>query len=161
MIFQTSMICGWGTLFMQWMSSLTTTCLGVSNGSAALAITRAFRANRESMCAWRSSLLGRRTHSARDRAPRKRKERSRSVLACYPTSQLLQCGRSAGPVVTDLAAYRHRLHIDTTLCRMVALGELTSSHNAIPRSNYLFGPSWPHVRRTLLVAMEQDGDPMQ
>jgi hypothetical protein len=63
------------------------------------------------------------------------------------------------PVVTDLAAYRHRLHIDTTFCRMVALGELTSSHNAIPRSNYLFGPSWPHVRRTLLVAMEQDGDP--
>jgi len=42
---------------------------------------------------------------------------------------------------------------------MVALGELTSSHNAIPRSNYLFGPSWPHVRRTLLVAMERDGDP--
>ena len=41
------------------------------------------------------------------------------------------------PVVTDLAASRHRLHIDTTLCRMVALGELTSSHNAIPRSNYL------------------------
>src|SRR4029077_12135284 len=32
-------------------------------------ITRAFRANRESMFAWRSSLLGRRTHSARDRAP--------------------------------------------------------------------------------------------
>jgi hypothetical protein len=59
------------------------------------------------------------------------------------------------PVVTDLAAYRHRLRIDTTSCRMVALGELTSSHNAIPRSNYLFGPSWPHVRRTLLVAMEQ------
>src|SRR5271157_2523976 len=88
------------------MSSLTTTCLGVSNGSAALAITRAFRANRESMFAWRSSLLGRGTHSARDRAPLKRKERTRSVLACYPTSQLLQCGRSAG---TDLAAYRHRL----------------------------------------------------
>jgi len=31
------------------------------------------------------------------------------------------------PVVTDLAAYRHRLRIDTTSCRMVALGELTSS----------------------------------
>jgi hypothetical protein len=64
--------------------------------SAALTIIRAFRANRKSMFAWRSSLLGRRTHSPRDRAPRKRKERSRSVLACYPTSQLLQCGRSAG-----------------------------------------------------------------
>ncbi len=63
------------------------------------------------------------------------------------------------PVVTDLAAYSHRLRIDTTSCRMVELGVLRSSHNAIPRSNYLFGPSWPHVRRTLLVAMEQDGDP--
>src|SRR6266446_3954654 len=30
-------------------------------------ITRAFRANRESMFAWRSSLLARRTHSAPDR----------------------------------------------------------------------------------------------
>ena len=42
---------------------------------------------------------------------------------------------------------------------MVALGEVTSSANAIPRSSYLFGASWPHVRRTLLVAVEQDGDP--
>jgi hypothetical protein len=31
------------------------------------------------------------------------------------------------PVVTDLAAYRHRLRIDTTSCRIVVLGELTSS----------------------------------
>ena len=28
--------------------------------------------------------------------------------------------------------------------------------NAIPRSSYLFGASWPDVRRTLLVAVEQD-----
>jgi hypothetical protein len=63
------------------------------------------------------------------------------------------------PVLTDLTAYRHRLRIDTTLARLVALGELTSSHNALPRSAYLFGSSWPHVRRTLLVTMEQHGDP--
>jgi hypothetical protein len=31
--------------------------------------------------------------------------------------------------------------------------------NAIPRSSYLFGVSWPDVRRTLVVAVEQDGDP--
>jgi hypothetical protein len=31
--------------------------------------------------------------------------------------------------------------------------------NAIPRSSYLFGASWPNVCRTLLVAVEQDGDP--
>ena len=35
----------------------------------------------------------------------------------------------------------------------------TSRDNAIPRSSYLFGASWPNVRRTLLVAVEQDGDP--
>ncbi len=38
----------------------------------------------------------------------------------------------------------------------VALAELA---NAIPRSSYLFGVSWPDVRRTLLVAVEQKGDP--
>jgi hypothetical protein len=41
----------------------------------------------------------------------------------------------------------------------VALGDVTSSSDAIPRSSYLFGSSWPHVRRTLLVAVEQNGDP--
>jgi hypothetical protein len=63
------------------------------------------------------------------------------------------------PVLTDLSAYRQRLRIDTSLCRTVALGDVTSSVNAIPRSSYLFGASWPHVRRTLLVAVEQAGDP--
>jgi hypothetical protein len=63
------------------------------------------------------------------------------------------------PVVTDLAAFHHRLSIDTSSCRTVALGDLAISANAIPRSSYLFGASWPHVRRTLLVAVEQDGDP--
>ena len=38
----------------------------------------------------------------------------------------------------------------------MALAELA---NAIPRSSYLFGVSWPDVRRTLLVAVEQNGDP--
>ena len=62
-------------------------------------------------------------------------------------------------MLTDLSAYRQRLRIDTSLCRTVALGDVTSSVNAIPRSSYLFGASWPHVRRTLLVAVEQAGDP--
>jgi len=63
------------------------------------------------------------------------------------------------PVITDFAACRHQLHIDTSSCRTVALGDVTNSANAIPRSSYLFGSSWPHVRRTLLVAVEQNGDP--
>ena len=63
------------------------------------------------------------------------------------------------PVLTHLSALRQRLRIDTSWCRTVALGDLIDSVNAIPRSSYLFGASWPHVRRTLLVTVEQSGDP--
>jgi hypothetical protein len=63
------------------------------------------------------------------------------------------------PVLTDLSACRQRVRVDTSSCRMVALGNLINSVNAIPRSSYLFGASWPHVRRTLLVTVEQGGDP--
>jgi hypothetical protein len=41
----------------------------------------------------------------------------------------------------------------------VSLLPLADLANAIPRSSYLFGVSWPDVRRTLLVAVEQDSDP--
>src|SRR5258707_9132601 len=63
------------------------------------------------------------------------------------------------PVITNLSAYRGRVSIDATSLRMVALGMATSRDNAIPRSSYLFDASWPNVCRTLLVAVEQDGDP--
>jgi hypothetical protein len=63
------------------------------------------------------------------------------------------------PVVTDLAAYRHRLRIDTTTCQTVALGDLVASTHAIPRRSYLFSASWRDVQRTLLMAVEQGGDP--
>ncbi len=93
------------------------------------------------MFAWCSSLLGRRTHSARDRAPLKTKRTVKIGVGLLPYISIASVWQKRRPVVTDLAAYRYRLRIDTTSCRMVALGELTSSHNAIPRSNYLFGPS--------------------
>jgi len=96
--------------------------------------------------------------SARSRSSQ-RKRTVKIGVGLLPYISIASVWQKRRPVVTDLAAYRHRLRIDTTSCRMVALGELTSGHNAIPRSNYLFGPSWPYVRRTLLVAMEQDGDP--
>jgi hypothetical protein len=63
------------------------------------------------------------------------------------------------PLLTALSACRQRVRIDTSRCRTVALGELASSVNAIPRSSYLFGASWPYVRRTLVLAVEQAGDP--
>ena len=56
------------------------------------------------------------------------------------------------------AAYRRQLTIDTTLCRTEMLGDLTANYNGIPRSYYRFGTSWPHVRETLMVVQEQDGD---
>ena len=60
------------------------------------------------------------------------------------------------PVLMNLSASRHWLCFDTSLCRTLPLADLA---NAIPRSSYLFGVSWPDVRRTLLVAVEQDSDP--
>ena len=63
------------------------------------------------------------------------------------------------PVTTNLSAYRRHLSIDTTSFRMVALGVAANRDNAIPRNSYLFGASWPHVCRTLLAALEQNGDP--
>jgi hypothetical protein len=65
--------------------------------------------------------------------------------------------RQRRPVVMDLPACRRRLRLDTPSSRTVVLGEVATS--AIPRSSYLFGVSWPDVRRTLLVALERDGDP--
>src|SRR5271157_2530373 len=49
------------------------------------------------------------------------------------------------PVITNLSAYRGCVSIDATSLRMVALGMATSRYNAIPRSSYLFGASWPNV----------------
>jgi hypothetical protein len=43
-----------------------------------------------------------------------------------------------------LAAYRHCLRIDTPSCRILTLGELTSSPQRHSQKHYLFGPSWPH-----------------
>jgi hypothetical protein len=63
------------------------------------------------------------------------------------------------PVATHCAAYRRQVTIDTKLCRTEILGDLTANYNGIPRSYYRFGASWPHVRETLLMVQEQDGDP--
>ena len=60
---------------------------------------------------------------------------------------------------TDCAAYRRQLTIDSKSRRTEMLGDLTANYNGIPRSYYRFGASWPHVRETLLVIQEQDGDP--
>jgi hypothetical protein len=110
-----------------------------------------------SMFAWRSSLLGRRTHSARDRVPLKRKERSDR---CWPATLHLNCfsvaeapaGSNGSRCLPPSSAHRYYV------VSHGALGELTSSHNAIPRSNYLFSvppghmcaePSWSPDKRRL------------
>jgi hypothetical protein len=80
----------------------------------------------------------------------------RIAVGLLPYISIASVWQQRRPVIKDLAASRHRLCIDTSLRRTVALAELA---NAIPRSSYLFGVSWPDVRRTLLVAVEQNGDP--
>ena len=93
--------------------------------------------------------------SARSRSSQT-KRTVRIAIGLLPYISIASVWQQRRPVIKDLAASRHRLCIDTSLCRTVALAELA---NAIPRSSYLFGVSWPDVRRTLLVAVEQNGDP--
>jgi hypothetical protein len=80
-------------------------------------------------------------------------------VGLLPYIAIASVWRRKRPVVTDLTACRYQLTIDTSSCRTVGLEDLTSSTNAIPRSSYLFRASWRHVRRTLLVAVEQGDDP--
>jgi hypothetical protein len=93
--------------------------------------------------------------SARSRSSQT-KRTVRIGVGLLPYISIASVWQQRRPVITDLAASRHRLTIDTLSCRMVALGDVAS---VISRSSYLFGVSWPDVRRTLLVAVEQDGDP--
>src|SRR5271157_133969 len=160
MLSDSVMICQWAKLFTQLMRSRMTICSGVSNGSAALATIRAFPASPRSMFVWRSSPKARRTRSAHERVPLKsRRERSKIGVGLLPYVWIGSVWQKRRPVITNLSAYRGRVSIDATSLRMVALGMATSRDNAIPRSSYLFGASWPNVCRTLLVAVEQDGDP--
>ena len=88
--------------------------------------------------------------SARSRSSQT-KRTVRIAVGLLPYISIASVWQQRRPVIKDLAASRHRLCIDTSLCRTVALAELA---NAIPRSSYLFGVSWPDVRRTLLVAVQ-------
>lgn len=93
--------------------------------------------------------------SARSRSSQT-KRTVRIGVGLLPYISIASVWQQRRPVITDLAASRHRLTIDTSSCRMVALGDVAG---VISRSSYLFGVSWPDVRRTLLVAVEQDGAP--
>ena len=77
-------------------------------------------------------------------------------VGLLPYIAIASVWRRRRPVLTNLASSRHRLCFDTSSCRIVPLADLA---NAIPRSSYLFGVSWPTVRRTLVATVEQNGDP--
>jgi hypothetical protein len=87
------------------------------------------------------------------------KRRVKIGVGLLPYIAIASVWQRRRPVITDLSAWRQRLRIDTSSSRMAALEDLVTSANAIPKHSYLFGASWPHVRRTLLVGVEQDGDP--
>src|SRR6266436_3742134 len=97
--------------------------------------------------------------SARARSSQVEKRTVKIGVGLLPYVWIGSVWQKRRPVITNLSAYRGRVSIDATSLRMVALGMATSRDNAIPRSSYLFGASWPNVCRTLLVAVEQDGDP--
>jgi hypothetical protein len=93
--------------------------------------------------------------SARSRSSQT-KRTVRIGVGLLPYISIASVWRRRRPVLMNLAASRHWLCFDTSSCRILPLADLA---NAIPRSSYLFGVSWPDVRRTLLVAVEQDSDP--
>ena len=93
--------------------------------------------------------------SVRSRSSRT-KRTVRIGVGLLPYISIASIWRRQRPVSTNLTASRHRLCIDTASYRTVALADLA---DVIPRSSYLFGVSWTAVRRTLLVAIEQNGDP--
>jgi|SRR5271165_1037243 len=69
--------------------------------------------------------------SARSRSSQ-RKRTVRIAVGLLPYISIASVWQQRRPVIKDLAASRHRLCIDTSLCRTVALAELA---NAIPRSS--------------------------
>lgn len=150
------MIFGWLRPSMPLTIFLAMTCSGASNGSAVLVTARVFPATPYWMFALAQLPAGEMNPlSARSRSCQTKRTAKVGVglLPYISTASVWQRHR---PVLMNLAASRHRLCIDTSSCRTLALADVA---NAIPRSNYLFGVSWPDVRRTLLVAVEQEGDP--
>ena len=149
-------------MLFEWLGpsmGLTMTRFGVSNGSVALATTLACRATpRITFCLTQLPAGETNRLSARARSWQT-KTTAKISVGLLPYISIVSVWQRRRPVVTNLGACHHRLCIDTSSCRLVTLAELTASANAIPRRSYLFGASWPDVRRTLLMAVEQDGDP--
>jgi len=81
--------------------------------------------------------------SARSRSSQTKKT-VRIAVGLLPYISIASVWQQRRPVIKDLAASRHRLCIDASLYRTVALAELA---NAIPRSSYL----WEIILRALLT----------
>ena len=79
--------------------------------------------------------------SARARSSQVEKRTVKIGVGLLPYIWIGSVWQKRRPVMTNLAAYRSRVSIDTTSFRMVALGMATSLDNAIPRNSYLFGAS--------------------
>ena len=58
------------------------------------------------------------------------KRRVKVGVGLLPYISIASVWHQRRPVVTDLAAWHHRVSIDTSWCRTVALGDLTRSVNA-------------------------------
>ena len=75
--------------------------------------------------------------SARSRSSQT-KRRVKISVGLLPYISIASVWQQQRPVATDLGACRHRLRIDTSSCRTVLLGDLTTSVNAIPCFRYVF-----------------------
>src|ERR1700740_357806 len=81
--------------------------------------------------------------SARARSSQVEKRTVKIGVGLLPYIWIGSVWQKRRPVMTNLAAYRSRVSIDTTSLRMVALGMATSLDNAIPRNSYLLATRLP------------------
>jgi hypothetical protein len=81
------------------------------------------------------------------------------TVGLLPYISIASVWRKQRPVVTNLDSYRQRLDIDTSSCRRERLGDLAMGLKVIPVHSYFFGDVWKNVNNTLVLAIEQDGDP--
>jgi hypothetical protein len=81
------------------------------------------------------------------------------TVGLLPYISIASVWRKQRRVARNLDSYRQRLDMDTSSCRRERLGDLAMGLKVIPAHSYFFGDSWKNVNNTLVLAMEQDGDP--
>jgi len=148
------------------MSSLTTTCLGVSNGSAALAITRAFRANRDRCLPGAAPLRGTDPFSARPSSSQTKRTVKIGVglpatlhLNCFSVAEA-SAGSDASRCLPPLSAHRYSVVSHANAGRADEQPTTPIPRNttfSVPPGHMSADPSWSPWSRTVIPCSDGSG----